>query len=450
MYNINPQITDVACGSIFAIDVPAGKQIASLKVEYTMTSASPRFVSEQRSVLYSSTLNAGETDVISGPVGNDSPGVQNYSRFVDFANGATGTVEFELKAWRVAGNTGCTDDEIFVESGTWILTPTFEDVPACPNPPTNLGYNVISDTDVELFWTAGESGTTHQLKWDVVGFNPDSSGTSEDNLTTNSLTLTGLDSSIGYEFYVRRDCGSGDFSTWVGPFKFNSGYCIPTSGLTYHFTAFSTTGALQNASYTGTGGGSGYYNNTNDTNLLIEQKHGESFDFTANYIGGASGLRIWVDWNNDFVFADDEEVFYLANANGLKTGTITVPLNTVTGDYRMRVRAEQGSTSNPPACGQIGFGEALDFTLHVDGVVSITDLDVFGFKYYPNPVNDILHLSSSQPIENVTISNMLGQQINANLNSDKTSLDMSSLPTGNYFVKVTIEGVSKTIKVVKQ
>jgi len=29
-------------------------------------------------------------------------------------------------------------------------------------------------------------------------------------------------------------------------------------------------------------------------------------------------------------------------------------------------------------------------------------------------------------------------------------LDMSDLPTGNYLVKITIEGVAKTIKVVKK
>jgi|GEM_PF-2190289 len=160
MFNTNPQVTDVACGATLNIDVPAGKQIASLKVEYTMTSASPRFISEQRSVLYSPTLNAGENTVVSGNSSENYPGVQGYNRSVDFANGATGTVVFELKAWRVAGSSGCADDEIFIVNGTWILTPTFEEVPVCSNPPTNLGYNVISENSVELFWSAGESGAT--------------------------------------------------------------------------------------------------------------------------------------------------------------------------------------------------------------------------------------------------------------------------------------------------
>jgi len=95
-------------------------------------------------------------------------------------------------------------------------------------------------------------------------------------------------------------------------------------------------------------------------------------------------------------------------------------------------------------------GQAMDFILKVDGIVSVTNFDAFGFSYYPNPVNDILTFSSNQPIEKVTISNMLGQEININLSSDKTSLDMSNLPSGNYLVKVTIEGIAKTIKVVKR
>jgi len=82
-------------------------------------------------------------------------------------------------------------------------------------------------------------------------------------------------------------------------------------------------------------------------------------------------------------------------------------------------------------------------------VVSRSEFDIYGFSYHPNPVNDVLYFSSNSKIEKVTISNILGQQVNANLNSDNTILDVSNLPSGNYFVKVTIEGVSKTIKVIK-
>jgi len=86
----------------------------------------------------------------------------------------------------------------------------------------------------------------------------------------------------------------------------------------------------------------------------------------------------------------------------------------------------------------------------VEEEVNRSDFDLFGFRYYPNPTRDILYFTSNLPISNVVISNLLGQQVNVRLSSDKTSLDMSNLPTGNYLVKVTIEGVSKMFKVVKQ
>jgi len=91
--------------------------------------------------------------------------------------------------------------------------------------------------------------------------------------------------------------------------------------------------------------------------------------------------------------------------------------------------------------------EALAITVTL--TVNVSDFDVFGFAYYPNPTSDILHFSSNQPIENVLVSNMLGQQINVSVSSDNKNLDMSDLPIGNYLVKITIEGVAKRIKVVK-
>ena len=46
---------------------------------------------------------------------------------------------------------------------------------------------------------------------------------------------------------------------------------------------------------------------------------------------------------------------------------------------------------------------------------------------------------------------MLGQEVlSATPNAVDSDLDMSSLQTGTYFVKVTIATVTKTIRVIKQ
>jgi len=98
---------------------------------------------------------------------------------------------------------------------------------------------------------------------------------------------------------------------------------------------------------------------------------------------------------------------------------------------------------------EVGNCQSVALAINVTEIVTRSDFDLYGFKYYPNPTSDILYFTSNLPVSNVVITNLLGQQVNARLNSDKTSLDMSNLPNGNYLVKITIQGVSKMFKVVK-
>jgi len=73
------------------------------------------------------------------------------------------------------------------------------------------------------------------------------------------------------------------------------------------------------------------------------------------------------------------------------------------------------------------------------------------FTYYPNPVKNTLTLNAKNTIEQVAMYNMLGQEVlRVSPNSVDSNLDMSSLQTGTYFVKVTIANVTETIRVMKQ
>src|SRR5690606_14530835 len=88
---------DTACTppAVITIDVPVGYQISNINVQYDMTAWGGAWMSEQRSALYSPTINAGETTISTG-VGN--AGTFSYDRNTSFANGATGSVDFVLKA----------------------------------------------------------------------------------------------------------------------------------------------------------------------------------------------------------------------------------------------------------------------------------------------------------------------------------------------------------------
>ena len=73
------------------------------------------------------------------------------------------------------------------------------------------------------------------------------------------------------------------------------------------------------------------------------------------------------------------------------------------------------------------------------------------FKYFPNPVNDELSLRAQNNIQNISIYNMLGQEVSRiSPNTVSSDVDMSVLKTGVYFVNVTINEVTESIRIIKQ
>jgi len=399
------------------------------------------------------------------------------------------------------------------------------------SPVTALNTSNATTTSINVSWTAGGTETLWNVEYGITGF------TQGTGITTvavaPSILINGLTPGTSYDIYIQSNCGSGNQSTWemTNFSTIDDGYCVPSYSLDSDFTtAFSTTvNGTININYTATSqtGIDGYNDLSGDSSYNTTLATGETVNFSHSYEGefGITDhtLRIWVDWNNNEIFEDSEEVFNQYSVDATQTGSFDVPSNQAIGNYRMRIRTRYDNNTID-ACLEYGYGQALDFTIvvvcptiatptgeanqtfeagqtiadldvtgdnlvwysdstysetlsltdvlvdqaiyyvrsEIGGCVSdpliitvtqtvnISNFDLYSFSYYPNPVNDVLHFSSNQLIENVVITNMLGQQINANLSSDKTSLDLSNLSSGNYFVKVTIEGVSKTFKVVKK
>lgn len=77
---------------------------------------------------------------------------------------------------------------------------------------------------------------------------------------------------------------------------------------------------------------------------------------------------------------------------------------------------------------------------------------VFGnFSYYPNPVKNVLTLSNDSLIEEISVTSILGQQVLVKkVNNLQADIDISSLSKGVYFVKVSAEGLEKTVKILKE
>ncbi len=88
----------------------------------------------------------------------------------------------------------------------------------------------------------------------------------------------------------------------------------------------------------------------------------------------------------------------------------------------------------------------------IDGtLLSAEDNIIEGFNYYPNPTDETLNLTSVEAIEDVAIYNLLGQQVmGLDVNATSTQLDTSSLATGAYIMKVTVNGQVGTYKLIKR
>ena len=98
-----------------------------------------------------------------------------------------------------------------------------------------------------------------------------------------------------------------------------------------------------------------------------------------------------------------------------------------------------------------GTGEEGTFDIEVTGtVVSVADLQAVGFTYYPNPVKNSLMMKADETISSVSIFNMLGQEVKrVQPSALETSVDMSNLSSGTYFVKATVGNAVGTFKVIK-
>ena len=72
-------------------------------------------------------------------------------------------------------------------------------------------------------------------------------------------------------------------------------------------------------------------------------------------------------------------------------------------------------------------------------------------KLYPNPVVDIVTISSTEMMTNLEVVNILGQIVfSKSVNENETTIDMSRYSSGSYIVRVLVDDKVKIFKVIKK
>ncbi|HQW68509.1 MAG TPA: T9SS type A sorting domain-containing protein, partial [Flavobacterium sp.] len=186
---------------------------------------------------------------------------------------------------------------------------------------------------------------------------------------------------------------------------------------------------------------------TSGTYTSVVDCHTETLELTINSAAtptGSATQTISVDTANEATLEDlvvnPTTVIWYASIDDAQNETNPLAITTVLtdGETYYAVNVSSGCSSAP-------------FAVTVTVALGTNGFDTANFKYYPNPTSGIITLSYSDEITAVSVINMLGQIVlESKTNGNQVQVDLSSLPSSAYFVKVESNTTSTVVKVIKR
>ena len=200
------------------------------------------------------------------------------------------------------------------------------------------------------------------------------------------------------------------------------------------------------------------------TDLIANLAQGGTYDITLSTGYGDQYVKVWVDYNDDFTFSNNEVIlnnFIIAPGeaagNYTETASMTIPVNATLGLHRMRIKTNWNANVPVDACEETTYGETEDYTANItdelgvnesfynaDFVISSQDQNYFDLSFKsPSYTNDLP----------VYVMNNLGQTLAYYLlEYDGTgfskTIDMSYVASGVYFIKIGSKSLNKVQRII--
>jgi hypothetical protein len=360
--------------------------------------------------------------------------------------------------------------------------------PACATP-QNITITNIDTGNATISWTSAAG--KHLIEYGNTAFSP-GTGTAVTS-TTASLTLTNLNASQTYKFYMKDSCSASSASTWVGPFYFTTlnpcpqpfnvhadsitaaamvlkwedngivtqdyivswgtqGFGNPAFGIQTNVVdkRFELTAATPNTTYdfyvrancNSSVTNSGWVGPFSYTTLPCEPAH----NVVVSNINASGAKATWTStaglWNLSYGTTG------FVPANGTIVANLSAAQYTFSGlanntDYEFYIQDSCTLGLNP---------WQGPFTFTTADPNSIKELGADDFRLYPNPAADQLQVvlngtAQAKLVMHNQIGTVVPQQV---INNRLTSLDVQTLPAGVYFITVNNGKASGTQKVVIQ
>jgi hypothetical protein len=294
--------------------------------------------------------------------------------------------------------------------------------PSC-TPPTNLFVNEITPLTVRLNWTPSflPIGNFDYL---VRQNNVTPTAASIPSNTVSSVSEFMLppnaQPNTTYYWWVRSNCGSTKSAWAVG------GSFITASVTSCNQATF---GLYPDDTFVGS---------CNNTSELID-----AFNAASQY------SNVSVQSNKQYTFTSSIATDFITIANAANTAVLAsgvTPLNWQSGSYSGTIRFFSHKNAS---CGTDN--EFRSKFVRCSTTLSTVINNIESLQVFPNPTISNLHIKHEQKISKVEITNTLGQKIlEQHTDSNESIIDMSSFTAGIYIVKVHVDNLNKTIKIIKK
>lgn len=346
-------------------------------------------------------------------------------------------------------------------------------VPPSCIPPTGLSISNLASTTMTLNWNASISVPTggYDYYYSTDSTTPPTATTSPSGSTAAAVTtvnLSGLTIGGTYYAWVRSNCGSASFSDWSVMYTFSTVCASSSVPYTQDFES-ATPPSIPTCTYTINAGSGNNWTVVNAPSTSFTSNT-LSYSYDPNNAANAwfftTGLDLTAGTSYDVTYSyGNNDTTYSENLK-VTCGNFVDPsaMTTVLADHPGIADATlhtETVTFTPTTSGVYYFGfnaysDANQWDLYVDDIsisasLSNTTFAANKFSFYPNPVKDVLNISYTKTITQVNVYNIVGQEVAVkSINDTQSKIDMSNLSKGTYMVKVTSEGLTQTIKVLKE
>lgn len=376
--------------------------------------------------------------------------------WVEIADWTEDFYTFESLAW-------CTSYEVQLqtncegESSNWTESYFFE-TDGCCVAPNQASVMLVNETETTLSfsWESVLAATSYELGIAVSGTEMYSYFTAE----ANEYTFTGLEPCKSYDIIIQTLCAGEE----------ESGFTLAVTEVTPgcgNCTDFDFCGSLSedasdewislvnlNSISNSTGSDGGYGDYTDISTSLVR---GNQYEIILH--PGFAGFqyneyfRVWIDYNQDGSFADNELAFDAGQASSAPvSGDIIVPANAVLGSTRMRVSMKYFGFFGTPqlACETMEYGEVEDYCVTIEQSVGLDESGLMPLSVFPNPASGSVQINFSGEPEGALFNafDLSGRRVlEERLTGSLTTVDISALSPGMYFLRVWKNGrFSETLK----